>query len=62
MLKVFTSVFVLENMAVAFDGLEAALKRNGSDGEESEGNGRRRHVVELHVKLEAPLRQTGGRD
>lgn len=58
MLRVYTSVFVVENMASAFKVVEEALERKRPDAEA----GLRRHVVELHLKVEAPQGRPGGRD
>ncbi len=58
MLKVYTSVFVVEDMKNAFEVVEEALERKRPDVEA----GLRRHVVELHVKVEAPRGLRGGRD
>lgn len=55
MLKVFTGVFVVQSAVSTFDVVEQALKRQGSNAEADLG----RHVVELHVKVEAPAGQTG---
>jgi len=55
MLKVFTSVFVVESLSETCDEVEAALKREGVDVAFPAATGRRRHVVELQVKVEAPL-------
>ena len=58
MLKVYTSVFLVENMASAFKVVEEALDRKKPNAEA----GLRRHVVELHLKVEAPQGRTGDRD
>lgn len=50
MLKVFTSVFVLESMAITFDEMEAEIGQEAAELQKGPVGAGRRHAVELQLK------------
>jgi hypothetical protein len=60
-MKVFTSIFVVESLRTAFDEMAEAGRPEIYAKTADEAEASRRHVVDLHVKIEAQRDRTDGR-
>lgn len=60
-MKVFTSIFVLEELRTSFDEMAEAAGADVHSGPTDGRGASRRHVVDLHVKIEQQRDGTDGR-